>query len=197
MPRLFIAVRAPACDGLVAFHRELSRLGSAVRPVDPRLYHLTLLFLGHIDADLIEEIRRAMINACADATAFDLAWRGLGLFPDPLRPRVLWTAAEPDRPLIPIVASLREALLPIVETPDDRPWQGHLTLARVQTQPPDAWRRLIERYRHAHFGTMRVGQVDLVESTLTPTGPNYDTIATAALDQAPPPPDRQPPVASR
>ena len=186
MPRLFIAVRAPACEALIELHQRLSRLGQAVRPVDPRHHHLTLLFLGQIDADLVAEVRRVMAQACAAATAFDLTWRGLGMFPDELRPRVLWTAGQPDDPLIPIVTTLRRELAPILEKPDDRPWRAHLTLARIQSRPPDDWHRLIERYQGRTFGTMRIREVELIESTLTPAGPKYDTIATVRLAEPPP-----------
>jgi len=141
--RLFFAVRPPAAtrDALAALRDRLTTPGA--RPVATANLHLTLVFLGTLDA-----ARRARALAVgAELTpppAFDLFLDTLGSWPGPA---VRWCAPR----VVPVlleqwVACLRAALTAAGCTLDPRPYRPHVTLLRAAPvlrdtplQPPLLW----------------------------------------------------------
>lgn len=117
--------------------RSLARLASArLAPRNGRLVaasnlHLTLEFLGAVDAGMRACAERAAQSL--SAPAFELELQCLGYWP---RPRVLWSAPEttPDA-LTGLVSMLRKALMACGHQPDARPFHAHVTLARKVRGP--------------------------------------------------------------
>src|SRR5205823_11792895 len=56
----------------------------------PEVIHLTLKFLGDIQETQVEALREILHKAAAPARPFTLEARGLGAFPNPRAPRVIW-----------------------------------------------------------------------------------------------------------
>ena len=54
--------------------------------------HLTLKFLGNIDREKVSPIAEAMEEAVQGVSPFRLEAGGLGAFPSPGRPQVIWVA---------------------------------------------------------------------------------------------------------
>ncbi|HZC67417.1 MAG TPA: RNA 2',3'-cyclic phosphodiesterase, partial [Nitrospirales bacterium] len=52
--------------------------------------HLTLKFLGDIEEAQVDALREVLSKAAASARPFTLEARGLGAFPNPRAPRVIW-----------------------------------------------------------------------------------------------------------
>jgi RNA 2',3'-cyclic 3'-phosphodiesterase len=120
------------------------------RPVATANVHLTLEFLGTVDASM-----RACAERAADALsmpAFELEFQRLGYWP---RPRVLWSApqATPE-PLESLVATLREALAECGHRPEARPFRAHVTLARKVRGPVVAADHAALRWPVAAFHLM-------------------------------------------
>lgn len=132
--RLFVALhpdagtRAWIEDSQKRLRKELRRWGRRLRWVDPASIHLTLVFLGEtVDAAPVVEA----LEGC-HCEPMDLMVGGLGVFPHPHRPSVLWTGvSEPTGALAGLQAAVAGALTPFVE-PERRPFEPHLTLARIQ-----------------------------------------------------------------
>src|SRR2546422_3630834 len=75
--------------------REVSgsgRRGKAVKIgwTQPEGIHLTLKFLGDIQETQVEALREILKRAASPARPFTLEARGLGAFPNPRAPRVIW-----------------------------------------------------------------------------------------------------------
>lgn len=141
------------------------------RPVAPANLHLTLEFLGGVDAAFRACAERAA--ASVSATAFELELRRIGHWP---RPRVLWSAPEetPDA-LVGLVDTLRSALVACGHEPDPRPYRAHVTLARkVRARVPTA--------AHAPI-RWPVSEFCLVASETDPRGARYSPLARWSLDQ--------------
>ena len=181
--RLFIAVDIddPARE-------EIGRISAALRPriealtriswVRPDRMHLTLHFFGSADAPLEQRVRDAMARPIRE-TAFDLAFAGLGFFPDRGSPRVLWLGIRDGlEPLRRIQRALGEQL----EVPPDRdgPFTPHLTLARLKDRVPRTKAAKIADIP-AVAGPSRIDRVTLYESRLSPAGPTYVPLAAALL----------------
>src|SRR5437016_14496796 len=56
----------------------------------PEGIHLTLKFLGDIQEAQVDALREILSKAAASARPFTLEARGLGAFPNPRAPRVIW-----------------------------------------------------------------------------------------------------------
>jgi 2'-5' RNA ligase len=132
--RLFVAldldeeVRAELA-GLVA---RLRAVGPAAAWVPRDNLHLTFAFLGEAPGERVGEIEAALRRA-ADRPPFDVRLGRIGAFPSPGRARVLWVGIEdPGGELAALAEAVREALAPLGFPPERRPWQGHLTLARLR-----------------------------------------------------------------
>jgi len=128
MPRLFTGIEIPA---EVAARLSGLRGGlPGARWVDPENYHITLRFLGDIDAssardvaDLLARIRRR---------AFAIAVDGLGSFGN-AKPRQVW-ARVPAAPELLALQSENEHLIQRAGLPPEpRKFTPHVTLARLKS----------------------------------------------------------------
>lgn len=181
MIRAFIAVRIDPAPALMPLLKTLAGCGRPVRPIAPEQLHLTLRFLGAIDADAAPDIVAAMQLAVARTRVFDVRLVGLGAFPQPDRPRIVWVALRGTEPLDPIVHRLDPLLDSLNLSPRDHPWRPHLTVARVKAKPPAELLDLIRSHRSSDFKTQSIKAVRLVQSTLSPAGPTYHDLHCVAL----------------
>ena len=137
--------------------------------------HLTLQFFAAADAALEERIMAALGGAL-DARAFDLAFDGLGFFPERGSPRVLWLGirnGEAELRRVQQIVRERLALPP-------EPFTPHLTLARFRERVSRGALGEIADFR-ARAGPSRIDRVTLYESRLSPGGPIYFRLAEAPL----------------
>ncbi|HXY12663.1 MAG TPA: RNA 2',3'-cyclic phosphodiesterase [Thermoplasmata archaeon] len=168
--RAFVAVEVPPPSGE-------SRRGPAPE-------HLTLLFLGEIPRERVGPIAEALGPVGEKVAPFDATLEGVGAFPSPDRPRVVWVgmtegAAEMTR----LASRVREALEGEGE-PDRRgTFSPHLTLFRVRSGTDH--RKAVELLR----GTVpspqprrfHVGEFVLKESDLSSRGATHRTVASFPL----------------
>jgi len=179
--RSFIAVRVPPTPALRHTLRQLNEMGRTLRAVSPDNLHLTLRFLGDTDPSLFDEIAGAMTAAVVDVQPFAIHWQGMGVFPDARRPSVLWVGAAAQTPLPQIVGRLNPQLDALGFTPERRPWQAHLTVARIKAKPPTSFWPFLEQHATTDFGSVPVDSIELLTSDLRPTGPVYSVTRTVPL----------------
>ena len=187
--RSFIAIELP--DEL---RRELghiqARLKSPEQPsvkwVDAGSIHLTLKFLGSIAADRTNAITGAINEAVRGIAPFSLTARGLGVFPNPRRPQVIWVGVGGEvAKLEQLKQRLEARLIPLGFAAETRPFSAHLTLARLRPQASPAERQGIGRRVTATDFTatnaIEVAAICLMRSQLTPKGAIYHRLSSAVL----------------
>lgn len=114
------------------FARLLEESGFAARYEAPEKYHLTLAFLGWIDASLLVPVQTQLRAAAARCAPFSLAIDRIGAFPDERRPRVLWAGcSRPPSGFNELCAVTRDLLGSLGFGFED-PGVAHITLARVK-----------------------------------------------------------------
>ena len=188
--RCFVALALPAeLREAVAGHFAREGRGiHGVRWVPAANLHLTLQFLGEVEAERIPSLREALESAVAGHAAFRLGLRGAGAFPSAERPRVLWVGAgEGAAEASALAASVATALAPLGFAPEERPFVPHLTVGRVAAPPRDRGplRRLIEMARDRDWGGCLVPAAHLLRSELFPAGPIYSILHEARLPAIP------------
>jgi RNA 2',3'-cyclic 3'-phosphodiesterase len=156
--------------------------GKAERPDAPD--HLTIRFLGEVPESWLDRISAAVRSAVAPIPPFDLTLEGVGAFPDPNAPRVVWVGVTEGRETVVRVArAVSEALVGegIPDEPDD--FVPHVTLFRVRS-PRDRERaqRLLDGTDAAPPArVVHVTDVQVKGSDLTSLGPIHRTYDAAPL----------------
>jgi 2'-5' RNA ligase len=184
--RLFTAVEIdPAArEQIAAAQHALARsLGAAAddfRFVNPAQMHLTIVFIGSVEADQAPALVDAMSRALP-VSPFRMSFADPGAFPARGSARVLWlgvrdTAGELAE-MHRLVTCRLEPLGIALET---RPYVPHLTLARLRHSDGRRRRPAIDR-GVAVSATTAVERVSLFSSQLTPQGSRYGKLATAPL----------------
>jgi len=155
----------------------------AVRWIPITNLHLTVKFLGNVEEAQIEPIGAALAAALRPFPRFAINAKGLGVFPDLRRPKILWVGLTGNR-LAQLAATVESALLPLGFTPEKRSFTPHLTIGRWRQfdRPPLTLKQELEHRRHYEFGCSNVGQVVLFQSVLKPEGAVYTRLQTVALE---------------
>ncbi len=188
--RSFVAIELPddVKAGLAALQRDLKSdvPPEAVRWTRPESIHLTLQFLGDVAPGQIEAIVAALREVCADRMPFAFDLTGVGVFPNPNRPRVVWAGvAEPSGVLVALQKEISRALAPLGFPPEKRPFTPHLTIGRAARR---ASRRdladlgaVISRSEVGLVARVSVDHVSLMKSDLRPGGAVYTPLAVLPL----------------
>lgn len=188
MARLFVAVKIDP--------EVLERLGEArsrlednlrgIRWVRRENLHLTLKFLGQVDDEKIAAIGNALKHALAPLPRFAVSSRGLGVFPDIRKPKVLWAGLD-AAPLAPLARAVEEALAALGFEREAREFKPHLTLGRWRefAGRSDALRGEIEKWRRSDFGASGIKDAVLFQSVLKPDGAVYTPLNVFPLREKP------------
>ena len=160
------------------------RTRGALRWVKPEALHLTLRFLGEVDA-ATSEVSAAVERAARGRKPFTLRLSRVEAFPSGPSPRVVWAGVEGD---LDALEARRQAVEAELEAagfaPERRRFVPHVTLARAPGGiRPDAAAELQAALSGAPLpaSEFSVERIALIHSTLTPQGSVYRTIARAAL----------------
>ena len=100
--------------------------------------HLTVRFIGHVDDSRVPEVVEALAPPLPLAP-FDVALDRCGAFPRSGPPRVFWIGLSAGlEGLHALHDEFNRRLLPLGFAPVERPFNAHLTLARIKEVPRDA-----------------------------------------------------------
>jgi 2'-5' RNA ligase len=187
--RVFVAV-----DVGDAVRREAARVVSALQMkleaaktppkvtwVKPAALHVTIRFLGEVDAAEVERITPLLAAPIAMAP-FDVHWRGIGTFPNNRHPRALWLGViNGAAQLAAIEAEVSKRLTGAAVELDERALLPHLTLGRVKMAGAGVdWPKVLQS-AEVKNATSRVDRVTLYQSKLSQYGPHYTELVSAPL----------------
>lgn len=140
---------------------------------EPNL-HFTLKFLGDVEETQLEPISHALVDALRPFSRFTLNAKGLGVFPDLRRARILWVELQ-GASLAALALKVENTMVSLGFAPELRKFKPHLTIGR--------WRRFdgsrkklaeaLERWKGFEFGRFEVKEVIFFQSVLKPEGAVY------------------------
>jgi 2'-5' RNA ligase len=172
----------------VALQQQLARTGARVKWVEPQNLHVSLLFLGDLDERDILPVCRAVEEAASHEGPFPLRVSGVGAFPTPRRPKVVWAGVTDGAdPLRRLYGRLEAKMLDLgVYRKEERGYTPHLTLGRVKGEA-DGFKLTPELPKLLAWdgGRTVVNEVVVFSSELRKDGPEYTVLARGELTGSP------------
>lgn len=162
MPRLFTALEI-APDAALALSFLRGGLPSA-RWIETSDYHLTLRFIGDVEARLANEIASGL--DAVEREPFELRLQGVDAFGSK-KPHAIYAAVLPSAPLEALRADIDRVCRRLGLAPDPRKFTPHVTLARLrQPKAADVAHYLAGHgdFRAAPFEVTRFGLFSAKES---------------------------------
>jgi 2'-5' RNA ligase len=167
--RLFIGLELPE-----SIRAELVRLNPRVkglRWLPAEQLHLTMSFLGEVDATGEERLREAL--AVVKVPAFFLPVMGIGTFGGE-RPTVVWAGVGKGHPhLFALHKHIQDAVLHAGLEADLKPFHPHITLGRARGVSGAALKPFLRQHSETEFDLWKVNGFALFSSRLTPDGSIY------------------------
>jgi len=175
--RTFIAIEIPdgIKDGMKEVQETLRKSRADVGWVRPEGVHLTLKFLGDFEAGRVGGLGDAIESAVKGIRPFQLEVKGIGVFPTPKAPRVVWLGLGGEMDSLSAVYEKVEAACEgLGFKREPRPFKPHLTLGRVKSPGGrESLMRSVAEHERADLGAFTAGAVSVMKSELMPSGAVY------------------------
>jgi 2'-5' RNA ligase len=188
MIRAFLAVDLPESyrAGLAVVQDYLKKSRADVRWTNVAGIHLTLKFFGDISEEQVEALAAAASPVAAATPAFTLTAQGVGTFPGPKSPRVIWLGLSGQTEILArLVRNLEETFEPLGFPLEKRQFTPHLTLGRVRSSlGREALRQSLQTMALPEFGQFQVQHLVLYRSTLRPQGALYTPLRRIILSSS-------------
>jgi len=168
--RLFVALDLPdpIAELLAGLDPQLPKL----RWIPADELHLTLSFLGEIDADATERLEAALAEV--SVPPFFLQLQEMKTFDRKGQPTSVWVGVGNGHPhLFALHRQVLDAVLKARLEPDLRPLTPHVTGGRARGLSREQLQPFLRQHAEAHFGTIKVDGFTLYSSLRRPTGPIY------------------------
>lgn len=182
--RLFFAIPTPADarTRLAELRDELAASGADVKWESAPKLHITLRFLGDTPEDLLRDFVLYNEGVSQRFPPFPIRYRGVGCFPGPQDPRVIWAGVEdPGGTMAALQAGIEEGVCRLGFPPERKRLHAHVTLGRVKGRR--GMDRLLEMMESAILDgpSATVGEFTLMKSILRPGGSEYTVLHSFPL----------------
>jgi RNA 2',3'-cyclic 3'-phosphodiesterase len=187
--RLFVAIALPEAvrSEILRAQRELQPLvpRAVARWTRPDQFHLTLRFLGNVPTDAVEDLKRSVDAVCRNTPPLLLRAQGVGFFPNPRSPRVIWAGINDiGNRLVDLQKRIETAVSPFSPEAGEKNFAGHVTLGRLKNPKPSDTRGMAARaqlYETQIFGNWTAEEVEIIRSELSSGGASYTSLAVFRL----------------
>jgi len=156
--------------------RKLDTSSAKMKLVEIENIHFTLRFLGDTSLTRIDQIESCLSKIKIEP--FEIVVRGVGAFPTKRRPRVIWIGVTQNANRISdlkieIDSHLEEVGYRVEKTK----FIPHATIARVRyIKDAEKLASNLDDLTNQPIGSMTVSKFNMKKSTLTPSGPIYETL---------------------
>jgi 2'-5' RNA ligase len=151
--------------------------------VKPENIHLTLKFLGEVEINQVSQIFDPLHKTALAFSSFNLRLSSLGIFPNWNRPRIFWIGLEDKEEIFKKLKKRLELELFNVGFPRDmKSFSPHLTLARLRSASnKNLLKKEIEKLSVPLDHLIKVSEIKLFQSSLTPEGTEYAKLFSCSL----------------
>jgi 2'-5' RNA ligase len=168
--RAFVAIEVNDKDVLNSIRKVQSELNIKAKQVELHNMHFTVQFLGEVSEEMVRKISEALNSI--EFSAFPISFVGVGVFPKPNNPRVVWVGTNDGINELEKLAEVIRSKLSHLGFKPDKKFKPHVTIFRIKSKIADMPEKL-ERFSSYNFGSQTVSEIKLKKSELTPNGPIY------------------------
>lgn len=161
---------------IVGIQRKLDQNTAKMKLVERENIHFTWRFFGDTKIKRIEQIKEKLSEI--DFEPFDIIIGGVGTFPNIRRPRVIWVGVLDNIDEMRGLKNQTDNLLATIGYAKERRiFIPHATIARVRSIHDKAGlQENIQTIENQEVGKMTVSKISMTKSTLTSSGPIYETL---------------------
>ena len=170
---------------LIRLQSELKKsLKGNISWVEPENIHLTLRFLGQVNNEQLDEIKKIVQETAKKIKRFNMDLGVIGAFPDVSYPRILWVGINFGfNELNEINAELEDKLETINFAVGEKYFHPHLTIARIKSLEGENMLPEITQKIHPKQLAETVDKLVIVQSELTPQGAKYTELFRTELSK--------------
>ena len=183
--RTFVSIEIP--DDIKAkiekLVKKLKLRLTPIRWVEKKNLHVTLKFIGWVKDEKVPALIDHVKQCAKGFKSFDLAFSGMGVFPTPKSPRVVWVGTTTGADNVKQIADcIEDEVAKEGIREEEREFSPHLTVGRIKEKlDVTALNEFIEMNKDVDLGSFRVDHVSMMKSTLRRSGPIYEEIALIEL----------------
>ena len=182
--RLFIAIETPTDirPQLGAIRDHLKSSNAGVKWESDEKLHVTLKFLGNTDDQLLPQIVYTIEGVGQRSAPLEVRYKGVGCFPNPTSPRVIWIGVEDQKDnLNPVQREIESSLIHLGFEREEKEFHPHVTLGRVKgTSGINSLLRTMESITF-ESQPVTIREIALIKSELHPEGSIYTTLKRIPL----------------
>jgi RNA 2',3'-cyclic 3'-phosphodiesterase len=179
--RTFVAAEITN-EGLLNSIQKLQEdLKINAKPISLKNIHFTLLFLGEVSEQMSKKVQNSLNSI--EFSSFNVMFSGVGAFPKPKFPRVVWIGIDKDgeKQLINLAKQVEEKLS-LLGFRSDKPFKPHVTIFRIKNRVENISDELT-RFRSISLGIQKISEIKFKKSDLTPNGPIYTDLQVVRAKQ--------------
>jgi 2'-5' RNA ligase len=178
-----VAISSEVRVNIAQIQAEFRKGDPDVKWVEPENLHLTLKFLGEVGEEKLYGVIEKTRLALSEIFNFKVRLSGLGSFPNPSSPRVVWVGVSQGKDELKKLSQRIEENLSHLGFPkENREFSAHLTIGRVRSpRKRDKLVKKIDELESSDVGEFSVDKVLVMESQLSPKGPTYRIIEEVNL----------------
>ena len=165
---------------LMELEAAISGSGADVKLVERENLHVTLKFLGDINAEMVEKV--SGVAKSSTVGKFLMQVKGSGVFPNQKMPRVLWAGVGEGSGKVTSIFSQLDTGIAKLGYPEERNFTPHITVGRVKSlRNKDGLLEALNRFSSENFGEMMIDKIILKRSILSSSGPVYSNLKEVPL----------------
>lgn len=181
--RLFIGIKInPSGKIISAINKLQQNLTDAhIKWVNKENYHITLKFLGETPEYYINSIDLILQQSLFKIREFHIVLNGCDIFRKNT-PQTIWIGLQKTETLMDIQKNLNKSLSELGFETELRNYKPHLTIGRIKhLKSVPELNKLISKTSMIINEKHEIKQIELIQSTLLPSGPIYNTIQSYKL----------------
>lgn len=142
--------------------------------------HLTLVFIGYVEDEGLLKILETTRKIAKNSQPFSIHFQRVLLGPPDRAPRMFWVEGEKNQELSVLKNNLEKELSGLKSKQELREFKVHITIGRIKMLE---WRQLQKKPRIEEkiSLTVPVNSIEVMESKLKPTGPDYFVLESIKL----------------
>ncbi len=155
---------------------KLDLTAAKMKVVKPKDIHFTLRFFGDTPQHRLDQIKTCLERI--EIMPFEIEIAGVGSFPNKRKPRIIWIGVTKNASeVLKLKNGIDSSLVEIGYQLEKREYTPHATIARVRFVKDS--KRIADNLEYLvneAAGTMPVTKFKMMKSTLTSSGPIYETL---------------------